>query len=142
MHELVKSPMVSCTGSAAMSDAATLMGVENVGCVLVLDEHGRLSGVVTDRDLAVRGLGAGLTPDTPIEAVMTRDVVWASEGVDIFEAATLMAERGCRRLPLLDAEGRVSGILTLDDVLPVLTRQLDKIARTVSGTARAPTGPV
>jgi CBS domain-containing protein len=142
MHELMKSPMVSCTGSAALSDVATLMGVENVGCVLVLDEHGRLSGIVTDRDLAVRGLGAGLTPGTPVEAVMTRDVVWASEGVDIFEAATRMAEHGCRRLPLLDAEGRVNAVLTLDDLLPVFIRQLDKIARTVSGTARAPTGPV
>lgn len=118
------------------------MGEERVGCVMVLDEHGHLSGIVTDRDLAVRGLGAGLEPATAVEAVMTREVEWASEDIDVFEAATKMVERGCRRLPLLDPDGRLTGILTLDDLLPLFARQIDKIARTVGGESRSTTGPV
>jgi CBS-domain-containing membrane protein len=73
---------------------------------------------------------------------MTRDVQWASEEVDVFEAATRMTTGGFRRLPMLDAEGRVTGVMTLDDLLACFTRQLDKIARTAGSEGRGPIGPV
>ena len=62
--------------------------------MVVLDAHGHLAGIVTDRDLTVRGLGNGLEPDTAVHAVMTREVEWAGEDIDVFEAATKMVERG------------------------------------------------
>ena len=142
MYELTKSPMVSCSRDTTIRDAADLMRAENVGCVLVLDEQGRLAGLVTDRDLAVRALAPGIDAATPVRAVMTDNVAWAPEGVDVFEAATLMAERGCRRLPLLDAGGRVTSVLALDDLLPLFARQIDKLARTMGSESRAPTRPV
>jgi CBS domain-containing protein len=142
MHELVRSPVVSCRKSESLETVGKLMGQEGVGCVVVLDAHGRMCGIVTDRDLAVRGVGDGLGPDTVVDAVMTRDVQWASEDVDVFDAATRMAEHGFRRLPLLDAQGWVTAILTLDDLLGLFTRQLDKITRTASSETRGPIGPV
>jgi CBS domain-containing protein len=142
MRELSVSPVVSCPSDTSIRDVARLMDNQAVGCVVVLDEHGHLSGIVTDRDLTVRGLGDGLDPDTAVFAVMTREVEWAGADIDVFEAATKMVERGCRRLPLLDTDGHLTGIMTLDDLLPLFARQIDKIARTVGGESRAPTGPV
>ena len=74
-------------------------------------------------------------PDTAVHAVMTREVEWAGEDIDVFEAATKMVERGCRRLPLLDVGGHLTGIMTLDDLLPLFARQIDKIA---DGRRRVP----
>jgi CBS domain-containing protein len=142
MDELAKSPVVSCRKGESLETVGKLMGQERVGCVVVFDAHGRMCGIVTDRDLAVRGVGSGLSPDTVIDAVMTRDVQWATEDVDVFEAATRMAENGFRRLPLLDAQGWVTEILTFDDLLSLFTRQLDKITRTASSETRGPIGPV
>ena len=142
MHELTVSPVVSCQSETPIREVARLMDDRAVGCVVVLDAHGHLLGIVTDRDLTVRGLGAGLEPDAPVDAVMTRDVEWAGEDVDVFAAATKMVERRCRRLPLLDPDGHLTGIMTLDDLLPLFVRQVDKIARTVGGESRPPTGPV
>ena len=142
MHELTKSQVVSCRWSSSLEAVGKLMADEKVGCVVVVDAHGQMCGIVTDRDLAVRGLGAGLALDTVVEAVMTVDVEWASEDVDVFEAATRMAERGFRRLPLRDAEGHVTGILALDDLLALFTCQLDKVARTAGSDTRGPIGPM
>ena len=142
LHELTKSQVVSCRWSASLEAVGKLMAEEKVGCVVVVDAHGQMCGIVTDRDLAVRGLGAGLPLDTVVEAVMTSDVEWASEDVDVFEAATRMAERGFRRLPLRDAQGHVTGILALDDLLALFTRQLDKVARTAGSDTRGPIGPM
>ena len=142
MLELERSQLVSCPSDATLETVGTLMAEEGVGCVVVLDGQGHLRGIVTDRDLAVRGLAAGLGPDAPVEAVMTSDVEWASEEVDVFEAATRMTAGGFRRLPLLDAEGHATGVMTLDDLLACFTRQLDKIARTAGAESRYPIGPV
>lgn len=142
MLELERSQLVSCPSDAPLEAVGVLMAEEGVGCVVVLDDHGRLRGIVTDRDLAVRGLGAGFGPDAAVETTMTRDVQWASEEVDVFEAATRMTTGGFRRLPLLDAGGRVTGVMTLDDLLACFTRQLDKIARTAGSEGRGPIGPV
>jgi CBS domain-containing protein len=142
MRELELSPVVSCPSETPIREVARLMRDRAVGCVVVLDAHGHLAGIVTDRDLTVRGLRNGLEPDTAVDAVMTHEVEWAGEDIDVFEAATKMVERGCRRLPLLDADGHLTGIMTLDDLLPLFARQIDKIARTVGGESRAPTGPV
>jgi CBS domain-containing protein len=142
MHELEMSPVVSCPSNTSIREVARLMSDQSVGCVVVLDAHGHLAGIVTDRDVTVRGLGGEVGPDASIDAVMTREVEWAGEDIDVFEAATRMVERGCRRLPLLDGDGHLTGIMTLDDLLPLFARQIDKIARTVGGESRAPTGPV
>ena len=142
MRELTKSRVVSCRWSASLEAVCRLMAEENVGCAVVLDSHGNLCGIVTDRDLVVHGFANGHSPDTVVEAVMTRDVEWASEDVDVFEAATRMAERGFRRLPLVDAQGHVTGILTLDDLLALFTRQLDKVARAAGSKTRGPIGPI
>jgi signal-transduction protein with cAMP-binding, CBS, and nucleotidyltransferase domain len=142
MRELEMSPVVSCPSNTSIREVARLMSDQGVGCVVVLDAHGHLAGIVTDRDMTVRGFGGELGSDTAIDAVMTREVEWAGEDIDVFEAATRMVERGCRRLPLLDVDGQLTGIMTLDDLLPLFARQIDKIARTVGGESRAPTGPV
>jgi CBS domain-containing protein len=78
-------------------------------------EEGRLVGVVTDRDIAVRAVARGLDPDTPVGEVMTGNPVCVSPDSDVEEAAGIMQDRQIRRLFVRDGD-RLVGVVSLGDV--------------------------
>jgi CBS domain-containing protein len=85
-------------------------------------------GIVTDRDLAL-ALGAqGESLNTPVRKVMSHHVLAIPEDTAIYTATRIMRERQVRRLPVVDREDRVVGILTLDDLLWFLGRELYNLA--------------
>ena len=139
--EIMHSPAVVCRSSATLWDVALLMRDRNVGSVIVLDEIGYLAGIVTDRDLAVRGLGEGRSAESHVDRVMTRDVATVDLHADVSEAATIMAKRLVRRLPVVDALQHIYGVVTLDDLLRHLGSDADRLADTVLMQSRHVTIP-
>lgn len=103
--------------STTAHDAARVLRTSHVGAVVV-EDHDRAIGIVTDRDLAVRVLGRGLSGDrVSLGQVMTPDVVTLHEDETEEAAANLMHELGVRRIPIVDRHEKPSGIVTLDDLL-------------------------
>ncbi|MDY7106268.1 MAG: CBS domain-containing protein [Actinomycetota bacterium] len=129
--EMMHTPVVTCRPSARMGEVARLMRDRNVGAVLVVDEVGYLAGIVTDRDLAVRGIGAGRTADAAVEHVMSRDVATVPLDSDVAHAGEVMAKRMVRRLPVVDEGGNPSGMVTLDDLVRHLGEETDALVDTV-----------
>ena len=129
--EVMHSPAVMCPSSATLWDVALLMRDRNVGSVVVVDEIGYLAGIVTDRDLAVRGLGQGRSAESHVDRVMTRDVATVSLHADVSEAAAIMARRLVRRLPVVDEVNHIHGMVTLDDLLRHLGSETDRLVDTV-----------
>jgi signal-transduction protein with cAMP-binding, CBS, and nucleotidyltransferase domain len=129
--ELMHSPAVMCRSSATLAEVARLMLDRNVGSVVVIDAIGYLAGIVTDRDLAVRGLARGLSPDAEVDRVMTRDVATVALHTDVSDAGALMARRMVRRLPVVDEQLHVCGIVALDDLLRHLGSDADRLSDTV-----------
>jgi CBS domain-containing protein len=113
-----------------------MMRDRNVGSVVVIDGVGYLAGIVTDRDLALRGMADGRSSDTTVDGVMTRDVATVSLHADASDAAELMAKRMVRRLPVVDEQGHVHGVVALDDLLRHLGNETDRLADTVLMQAR------
>lgn len=104
---------------------AARMRDRGVGAILVLDAERVPVGIVTDRDLVIRVLAAGLDPDeTLLAGVMTRRPHVVHEETPLEEVLALMRDACLRRVPVVDREGRLQGIVTLDDVHALLTRQL------------------
>ncbi len=136
---LMRRPGVTCEPGTSLRDAARRMEDEGIGTLLVVDHHGSLAGIVTDRDITLRAVGAGLSPEDPIESVMSREPTTVHGYDDAFSAATLMATKGCRRLPVLDHDGHVEGVIALDDLVIVFTEQLDKLVHTVTHEQTPPT---
>jgi len=105
-------------------EVARKMRDGRVGCVVVT-RRGRPIGIVTDRDLAVRAVAEGLDPRvTPVSDVVTYDPTTLPRTAGIDTAVRVMSERGVRRLPILAEDGRVSGIVTADDLTVLLAQEL------------------
>lgn len=95
--------------------AAQSMCDMDVGALLV-GENDRLVGIVTDRDIAVRAVAQGRNANTPVRDVMTPEVRYCFEDEDVRDVADNMADEQIRRLPVLNREKRLVGILTIGDL--------------------------
>jgi CBS domain-containing protein len=101
--------------SQKLREAASEMEKCDVG-VLPVGENDRLVGMITDRDIAVRGISHGLGPDASVRDVMSRDVRYCFEGDDLEDIAQNMADEQIRRLPVLNRDKRLVGIISLCDI--------------------------
>jgi CBS domain-containing protein len=95
--------------------AAQCMDELNVGAVPVCD-GAKLVGMVTDRDITVRGVAAGKGGDRPVSEVMSEHVRWCYEDQDVDEAMDEMRDAQIRRLPVIDHDKKLIGILSLGDL--------------------------
>ncbi len=101
---------------ASVDEAASVMTSQGVGDVIVVRD-GIPIGIVTDRDLVVRVLAAGrLAGDIQVREVMSQPLVTVTRNEDVSAALALMKSHGIRRLPIVDEEGRLTSILTMDDI--------------------------
>src|SRR4051794_30052578 len=89
-----------------VQDAASFMLSSDAGSIPVIEGE-RLIGMITDRDIAVRGIAKGYGPDTRVREVMTDDIVCAREDDDVEDAASKMSEAQVRRLPVIDDQERL-----------------------------------
>lgn len=113
---------------AGVREAARQMREHGVGSLLVVDRDGRLKGVLTDRDLALRVIATRLDPGaTPVRNVMSEPAVSVSKDDSLQNTITTMRNRGVRRVPICE-DGKPVGICALDDVLEVLTEALHHLS--------------
>jgi CBS domain-containing protein len=106
-----------------VQQAASFMLSADAGSVPVTDGD-RLIGMITDRDIAVRGVAKGYGPDTPVRQLMTDDIICVREDDDVDDVASKMSEAQVRRLPVIDDQERLCGIVSLGD----LSRDADEDA--------------
>lgn len=125
--------------------AARRMSDEGVGSLVVVDEGDRPVGIVTDRDIVVRGLRRRCDLDaTPVSEVMTRDVTTVDESAERDVAIRRLRAEGIRRIPVVDSQRRLCGIFTVDDALQAVsecTSAMAAVSRTQLPEAPAPEGP-
>ena len=110
--------------------AARRMATRCVGTLIVLDEKSKPVGILTDRDLVVRVLAEGLEPDTALVAdVMTRHPATVNEKAPIEDVLVLMRSKSVRRMPVVDKEGRLVGLVSVDDVLSLLAEEFRHLGK-------------
>lgn len=114
----------------SVREAARRMNQFSVGTLVVQDEDQALLGILSDRDVAIRCVARGLDPDTDtVGDVMTSPVRSVEEATPIEDALAQMAGAGVRRLPVVDPDDHVIGILSVDDVLELLSEEIATIGR-------------
>jgi len=116
----------------SIREAATLMADIDSGALLI-NEGDRLIGMITDRDIAVRAVAAGLDGNTPVRQVMSSNVRYCFDDEDVEHVAANMADIQVRRLPVLNREKRLVGVVSLGNIASGHSRQAnDTVLRGVS----------
>lgn len=117
VREIMTRHAATIGADETLESAARKMKELGIGALPVL-ERGQLSGIVTDRDLAVRAVATGADPSrTHVREAMTAQVIACREDDEVEEAARTMEERAVRRIMVLDREGELSGMLSVDDLV-------------------------
>jgi len=135
ISELCNREVVIVPRNASVQDAARLMRQHHVGDLIVVEKHNGSQvpvGIVTDRDLVLEVMA----PDVDKAAVTVGDIIGQKlvsvrENTGVFESIQYMRAQGVRRLPVVDSHGSLVGILTLDDMLELLSEELLELVKVV-----------
>jgi CBS domain-containing protein len=134
--EICNREVVITERSVSVVDAAKLMRSHHVGDLVVVEEKGGCKhpvGIVTDRDIVVEVVAAGVNPESlKVGDIMGSEVATVRESEGLFEALRYMRDKGVRRMPVVDRDGGLVGILTLDDLLSLLAGEMTELAKMVS----------
>lgn len=115
-EEIMKADVECLPPSATVHVAAKRMRDAKVGFLPVCDAHGTVLGVVTDRDITIRLVAEGLAFETPVERIMTNEVVSCAPRDDLRKAQRIMGENRVGRILCIDEIGRLCGVISLSDI--------------------------
>ena len=134
--EICTHNVVYIAAHASIRDAALSMRSHHVGALVVADQPNgeRVPiGILTDRDIAVAVVAAGIDPDhLTVEDVMSRDVATCTESEDLFDIVGTMFARGVRRLPVLNDKGGLAGMISADDLYGALCTHLRMLSQALA----------
>jgi CBS domain-containing protein len=103
------------TPTQSIRDAARIMAELDAGA-LPVQQDDRLVGMITDRDIAVRAIAEGKSPDTPVRDVMSEEILYCFDDQEVKEIARNMGDVKVRRLPVVNRDKRLVGIISLSDL--------------------------
>ena len=136
VNEIMTTQVDVVSPDTTLAEAAALMARDDVGALPIGREQ-NLAGMLTDRDIVVRGIAQGRDPArTPVRDVMTAELIFVFEDQDVQNAAFLMSSRQVRRLPVLDRKHCLVGILSLGDLA-----KYDKNEERLSATLQSVSEP-
>lgn len=114
IKELMSTDVRVISPDQTIREAAQQMLEGNFG-MMPVGENDRLIGSISDRDIVIRAVAGGMDTDTKVREVMSKGIYWAYEDDSVTEVAKLMSERQIRRLPIVNADKRLVGIVALGD---------------------------
>lgn len=136
VYACCRTDVITVTPETSLLAVASLMEEESVGSVVVVEEA-KPVGIVTDRDLALRAFVSGMDPEiTSVGEIMTPDPIVLEGGMGLFEAMEFMRGRGVRRMPVVDENGMLRGIITVDDIIRLLVEELSCVANILEEESR------
>lgn len=143
ISEICNREVVIAERSLSVMETARLMRQYHVGDIVVVEgpEGGRRPvGIVTDRDIVVEVVAAGVDPETLTAGdVMGQDLSVVGENEGVFETIRYMRAKGVRRMPVVDGEGWLVGIVTLDDLMEMVAGEMGEMSRLISVERRRET---
>jgi signal-transduction protein with cAMP-binding, CBS, and nucleotidyltransferase domain len=138
IDQLVIREPVTITPDATIQRAAQRMADHGVGCLVVADGE-QIVGIVTDRDLVIRAVARRVPLDGRVDAVMTTDVVTVDSDADIRDVTRAFGQHAVRRLPVT-TDGRVTGLVSLDDLLTSFVGQFTELTNGLTAQLLFPHG--
>jgi CBS domain-containing protein len=136
LSEICNRSVVVTPAKTSVQEASRLMREHHVGSLVVVEDTSRGRrpvGIVTDRDVVIEVVAAGVDPATvTVGEVMGPELVTARESDQPWDTIRVMREQGVRRIPVVGDDGLLVGIVTVDDLLEILAEQLDGLGKVIS----------
>ncbi|GAB6075475.1 CBS domain-containing protein [Desulfurobacterium crinifex] len=132
VKDLIQRKVVTIEPDDTVMLAAQRMKDKMVGSLVVLDGD-KPAGIITDRDIAIRVVGAGKDPTTPVREVMTRDPITIRDDASFFDLTKAFREAAVRRLIVVDKDGKLVGLISIDDILELLTTEFANLIVAIRG---------
>lgn len=133
---IMNTKVVTVSRDHTVLKAAKLMRDRDVGSVVVVDDRKRPVGFLTDRDVCVKSVALGLSPDTPVDEIMSTPVHAIPENTLIFDLLRQMADRHVHRVPVINRYKKLVGIVSVDDAMLLLTTELSNVAEVLSQSSK------
>lgn len=131
LERVYKAEVVTVSPEVTLLEVARLMRAQHVGSVIIVEEY-RPVGIITDRDIVVKVVAVERDPKAiQAQELMTSPPALININYDPLDVTRIMRERGVRRLPVVDENRHLLGIVTLDDVLGLLGREIGDLAEAV-----------
>jgi CBS domain-containing protein len=131
LGEMFHSNVVTVGLDDTITMAMSLMQQHNVGAVVVVDGK-EVAGILTDRDVALAVVLGTATPDSTVSETMSRKVVTIWDDQGIFDATQAMQGHQVRRLPIVNRQNELVGIVALDDLVGLLTKELSNLSEAIA----------
>ena len=133
VEDIMSTPPITASRNDPIEDMAKIMYDNLIGSVLIVDEEGKLEGIVTERDMiyaiAKDKVGKGL----PVYMIMTENPITTKPSASVMEAVITMRESNIRHLPVVDDDGKPLGMLSLRDVLDAVTTLMEVMVSSSRG---------
>ncbi len=130
MHSLFAKDVVTAAPEDTLAQVAKILEQHKIGAIVVVEQQ-KPVGIVTDRDLALAVCVQGIAPTEPVRRVMSTPVATLKQSQGVFEATRQMKQLTVRRLPVVDDDGQLVGLVSLDDLFLLLTSELGNLAVSV-----------
>ncbi|WP_456402172.1 CBS domain-containing protein [Persephonella sp.] len=127
IKNIARKEVVTVAPDTSVREVAGIMKDKNVGSVVITENNVPI-GIVTDRDIVIRVLANDQPPEIPVRNIMTESPLTINCNEGIFEVLERVKEIGVRRFPVVDDEGKLTGIVTLDDLIYLLGKEMGDIA--------------
>jgi CBS domain-containing protein len=132
LETFCRKPLFKVEQDTSITEACELMAQNNIGC-LVVEQNGKLCGIITDRDIALRVAGTAKDSQTTrVKEIMTPDPIRISADKDLTQLTALMHAYHVRRVPIVNGFDTTLGIVTLDDLVAQLGAEMWQIGRAIS----------
>ena len=143
LKHLCRKDVVTVKPETLVEEVTKIMEEKNIGSVLVSDagtdwkdlgiKGAKDFGIVTDRDIALRVINNRLDPTkVPIEKIMTKkSLLVLDEDMGLYEALEQITKAAVRRFPVVDSEGNLQGIITIDDIIQLLGKEMADVAKVI-----------
>ena len=136
-NEVMTKDPKTCAPTDTVQRAAQLMKTEDVGPIPIVGDNGKLEGIITDRDIVLKVVAEGQDPKTTkLADVMSTDLITCTTDGDIEKTLDLMEDNQVRRIPVVDASGRLVGIISQADIATRLDDS-EKTAELVEDISKA-----
>lgn len=131
LAELFRSEVVTVSPNDTIAVAVSEMRDHNVGAVVIVRDRA-VEGILTDRDVALALALGGVSAGAPVSEIMTRDVVTIWEDQGVFNATQYMQGHQVRRLPVINRDNELVGMVTLDDIVALLAGELRNVTGAIT----------